>query len=46
MWPGDPCLHLDQGGDENSDDAIPLVDLAGRCVNRLPELQALRDQVA
>ncbi len=23
--PEGPCLHLDQGGDENSDDAFPLV---------------------
>jgi hypothetical protein len=25
LWPERPCLHLDQGGDENSDDAFPLV---------------------
>ena len=25
VWPESPCLHLDQGGDENSDDAFPLV---------------------
>jgi hypothetical protein len=23
--PEGPCLHLDQGGDEDSDDALPLV---------------------
>jgi len=29
-----PCLHLDQGSPENSDDAFPLVVLADRCANR------------
>ena len=43
--PGSPCLHFDQGG-ENSDDAFPLVDLAGRCVNHLPLLLELKNQPA